>query len=298
FELEASLTQKAAFRTKRLAVDGPQPPFRLPTKLPKPPPIVEQLIRPTGLLDPDVEVRPIKNQVDDLIERIKERIAQHQRVLVATLTKRMAEELTEYLREERVKVQYIHSDVETFERLEILRDLRLGIYDVLVGINLLREGLDLPEVSLVAILDADKEGFLRSETFFMQMMGRAARHLAGHVVMYADRITGSMQAAMDETLRRRSIQEAYNKRHDITPRSVQKAVADSRLAGSRRELAEADEEAKRHDASKMDKDELKFYQEELAEQMNLAAENLEFELAARLRDRIEEIKKLKKLRRT
>jgi len=257
--------------------------------------IVEQIIRPTGLIDPTIEIKPIKNQVDDLIERIKERTKNHQRVLVATLTKRMAEELTEYLKEDGVKVQYVHSDVDTFERLEILRDLRLGVYDVLVGINLLREGLDLPEVSLVAILDADKEGFLRSETFFMQMMGRAARHLEGHVVMYADRVTGSMQRAIDETNRRRALQEAYNKKHGITPKSIQKAIGDSRMSGSKIELQMADDDAKRRDPGKMNKEEIKFYVDELNEQMDLAAKNLEFELAARLRDRITEIKKIKKL---
>jgi excinuclease ABC subunit B len=209
----------------------------------------------------------------------------------------MAEELTEYLKEDGVKVQYIHSDVDTFERLEILRDLRLGVFDVLVGINLLREGLDLPEVSLVAILDADKEGFLRSETFFMQMMGRAARHLEGHVVMYADRITGSMQRAIDETTRRRKIQEAYNKKHGITPKGIQKAIADSRMAGQRSPEALAEGENKLYrDPSRMDKDELKFYLHELEEQMDLAAKNLEFEVAAKIRDRIEEIKTLKRLK--
>jgi excinuclease ABC subunit B len=256
--------------------------------------IVEQLIRPTGLIDPTIEIKPIKNQVDDLIERIHERIKNHQRVLVATLTKRMAEELTDYLKEDGIKVQYVHSDVDTFERLEILRDLRLGVFDVLVGINLLREGLDLPEVSLVAILDADKEGFLRSETFFMQMMGRAARHLQGHVVMYADRVTGSMQRAIDETTRRRKIQEAYNKKHGITPKGIKKAIADSRMAGSKVEIL--DTENKDRDPAKMDKEELKFYLHELTEQMDFAAKNLEFETAAKIRDRLEEIKTLKKLK--
>ncbi|MCX6797402.1 MAG: excinuclease ABC subunit UvrB, partial [Candidatus Doudnabacteria bacterium] len=254
--------------------------------------IIEQLIRPTGLLDPTIEIKPIKNQVDDLIERITERVKNRQRVLVATLTKRMAEELAEYLKEDGIKVQYLHSDVDTFDRLETLRDLRLGIYDVLVGINLLREGLDLPEVSLVAILDADKEGFLRSETFFIQMMGRAARHLNGHVVMYADKITGSMQRAIGETNRRRKVQEEYNEKHGITPKTIQKAIQDSRLSGAKIKEEEKDD----RDITKMDKQELKFYLDELNEQMDLAARNLEFEVAAKIRDRIAEIKKLNRLR--
>lgn len=254
--------------------------------------IVEQIIRPTGLIDPTIEIKPIKNQVDDLIERIAERVKNQQRVLVATLTKRMAEELTEYLKEDGIKVQYLHSDVDTFERLEILRDLRLGVFDVLVGINLLREGLDLPEVSLVAILDADKEGFLRSETFFMQMMGRAARHIKGHVIMYADKITGSMKRAIDETNRRRSVQEAYNKKHHITPKTILKKIQDSRLSGSKTVTEERDD----LDTSKMDKQELKFYLEELNEQMDLASKNLEFETAAKIRDRIQDIKKIQRLK--
>ncbi len=256
--------------------------------------IVEQLIRPTGLIDPTIEIKPIKNQVDDLVEQIKQTTKKGQRVLVATLTKRMAEELTEYLKEDGIKVQYLHSDVDTFDRLEILRDLRLGVFDVLIGINLLREGLDLPEVSLVAIMDADKEGFLRSETFFMQMMGRAARHLEGHVVMYADRITGSMKAAIDETTRRRQVQEAYNKEHGITPKGIIKAINDSRLSGQK--IAEVDEEKRKIDPSSMTGEEIKFYLDELNEQMDLAARNLEFELAGRLRDKIAEIKKIKKIR--
>ncbi|MDR3642754.1 MAG: excinuclease ABC subunit UvrB [Candidatus Doudnabacteria bacterium] len=299
FEIERSLTQKdTKFVTKSKRTEAEQSIIDARPKLKQmdPPSIVEQIIRPTGLIDPTIEIKPIKNQVDDLIERIKERIAKHQRVLVATLTKRMAEELAEYLKEDGIKVQYMHSDVDTFERLEILRDLRLGVYDVLVGINLLREGLDLPEVSLVAILDADKEGFLRSETFFMQMMGRAARHLEGHVVMYADRITGSMQRAIDETNRRRKLQETYNKKHGITPQSIQKAIGDSRMAGSKVEFETADDEQKRRDPGKMDKQELKFYLDELNEQMDLASKNLEFEIAAKIRDRIEEIKKINKLK--
>jgi excinuclease ABC subunit B len=297
FEIERSMTQKdTKFTSKSKRTEEQKTAWAERPKLKQlnPPSIVEQIIRPTGLIDPTIEIKPIKNQVDDLIERIKERIQKHHRVLVATLTKRMAEELTEYLKEDGVKVQYLHSDVDTFERLETLRDLRLGIYDVLVGINLLREGLDLPEVSLVAILDADKEGFLRSETFFMQMMGRAARHLEGHVVMYADRITGSMKAAIDETTRRRILQQQYNKKHGITPVGIQKAIADSRLAGSKKEIE--DEEERKIDPSKMTPEEIKFYTNELQEQMDLAAQNLEFELAARLRDKIEEIKKITKLK--
>ncbi len=299
FEIQRSLSQQdTKFISKSKRTDTEQQDFlsnlaALRENMPTPPPIVEQIIRPTGLIDPSIEIKPIKNQVDDLIERIKERIKKHQRVLVATLTKRMAEELTEYLKEDGVKVQYLHSDVDTFDRLETLRDLRLGVYDVLVGINLLREGLDLPEVSLVAILDSDKEGFLRSETFFMQMMGRAARHLEGHVVMYADRITGSMERAIDETNRRRSIQEAYNKKHGITPVGIQKAIADSRLAGSKKAIE--DEEERKIDPTKMTKEEIKFYMDELNEQMDLAAQNLEFEVAARIRDKLEEVKKVNKL---
>jgi excinuclease ABC subunit B len=297
FEIERSLTQKdTKFITKSHRTEVEEEDFQskisnLKSQILNPPSIVEQIIRPTGLIDPTIEIKPIRNQVDDLIEQIHTRIENHERVLVATLTKRMAEELTEYLKEDNIKVQYLHSDVDTFERLEILRDLRLGVYDVLVGINLLREGLDLPEVSLVAILDADKEGFLRSETFFMQMMGRAARHLNGHVVMYADKITGSMKRAIDETNRRRTIQQEYNKAHGITPQSIQKAISESRLAGGKKEIVAIDEK----DLTKMDKDELKFYMHELEDQMDLAAKNLEFELAASLRDKINEAKKLKQL---
>lgn len=258
--------------------------------------VVEQIIRPTGLIDPTIEVKPIKHQVDDLLEQVKLRVAQQQRVLVTTLTKRMAEELTEYLKEANVKVQYIHSEVETFDRLEILRDLRLGVFDVLVGINLLREGLDLPEVSLVAILDADKEGFLRSETAFMQIMGRAARHLNGHVIMYADRMTGSMDRAITETTRRRKLQEAYNTAHGITPASIVKAIQETRLAGSKLPETYDSSTIREVDPGKLTKEELKYYLDELNDQMDLAAKNLEFELAATLRDKIAAAKKLSKLK--
>ena len=187
---------------------------------------MQQIIRPTGLIDPEVEMRPTKGQVDDLIGEIRRRVARGERVLVTTLTKRMAEDLADYLKEIGIKVHYLHSEVETFERIEILRDLRLGVYDVVVGINLLREGLDLPEVRLVAILDADKEGFLRSEQSLIQTIGRAARHVHGKVIMYADKMTDSMQRAIDETNRRRKMQEAYNQDHNIVPASIIKSVRD------------------------------------------------------------------------
>lgn len=256
--------------------------------------IVEQINRPTGLLDPTIEIRPIKNQVDHLLEQIHLRVDRKQRVLVTTLSKRMAEELTAYFVENGIKAQYLHSEVETFDRLETLRDLRLGVFDVVVGINLLREGLDLPEVSLVAILDADKEGFLRSETSFMQIMGRAARHLNGHVIMYADRVTGSMQRAIDETIRRRKIQEQYNQTHNIKPESIIKKIAESRLAGKKESMPESG--VVNIDAGSLNKTELKIYINELNEQMDLAARNLEFELAASLRDKITELKQLQKLK--
>jgi excinuclease ABC subunit B len=245
--------------------------------------VAEQLIRPTGLLDPEIEIKPTKNQVDDLMEEIRKRVEKKQRVLVTTLTKNMAEELSQYLTEYRIKGHYLHADIETLQRLEILRDLRLGIYDVVVGINLLREGLDLPEVSLVAILDADKEGYLRSRTALIQTMGRAARHIDGHVIMYADRITGSMKAAIDEVARRRKTQEQYNKKHGITPAGIMKAIKESRLSGKK---VEEETKIDPADLSKMSKQDIAYLIEELRDQMDLAARNLDFEKAAELRDRI------------
>ena len=244
---------------------------------------VQQVIRPTGLIDPEIDIRPVDNQVDDLIHEIRATIAKGQRVLVTTLTKRMSEDLTEYLSDVNIKVQYIHSDVDTLDRSDILRDLRLGIYDVLVGINLLREGLDLPEVSLVAILDADKEGFLRSEQALIQTIGRAARHQDGRVIMYADHITGSMRRALDETNRRRSIQEAYNKENGITPASISKAI------GKGIERIAPVAKTPKLDLRKIPKDEYKHLLRELSSQMTLASANLEFEKAAELRDLVTEI---------
>jgi excinuclease ABC subunit B len=245
----------------------------------------QQVIRPTGLLDPPIEVRSIDGQIDNLIDEIRKTIDKHHRVLVTTLTKRMAEDLTEYLKEVNIKVAYLHSDVDTLDRSDILRDLRLGVYDVLVGINLLREGLDLPEVSLVAVLDADKEGFLRSTQALIQTVGRAARHEQGHVIMYADHITASMKQAMDETTRRRAIQEAYNKEHGITPTGVSKAIE----KGLRPDLPEEAKTAKLN-LNKIPKDEYGSLIKDLTAQMDLAAANLQFEQAAELRDIITDIK--------
>lgn len=245
----------------------------------------QQVIRPTGLLDPPIEIRPIDGQIDDLIDEVRKTIAKHQRVLVTTLTKRMSEDLTEYLKEIGIKVAYLHSDVDTLDRTDILRDLRLGVYDVLVGINLLREGLDLPEVSLVAILDADKEGFLRSAPALIQTVGRAARHVEGHVIMYADRITDSMQKTLDETKRRRIIQEAYNTEHNITPTGVSKEIE----KGMRPDLPLEAKTAKLN-LNKIPKDEYASLLRDLTSQMDLAAANLEFEKAAELRDIINDIK--------
>lgn len=255
--------------------------------------VVEQLIRPTGLLDPEVEVRPTADQIDDLQAEIAKRIRNKQRVLVTTLTKRMAEDLSEYLEEAGINVHYLHSDVETLDRVDILRDLRLGVYDVVVGINLLREGLDLPEVSLVAILDADKEGFLRGKTALVQTMGRAARHEEGRVIMYADKMTESMQYAIDETKRRRAIQSAYNEKHGITPTSVVKAIKDqlphTREADLENEITEDVLQQVKIDG--IPKDELKRMIKRLEEEMKLAAENLDFEYAAQLRDKLTEAKR-------
>ena len=245
----------------------------------------EQVIRPTGLLDPQIEVRGTENQIDDLMEEIDRRIAKNQRVLVTTLTKRMAEDLSDHLKDRGVKTAYIHSDIDTLERGDILRDLRAGVYDVLVGINLLREGLDLPEVSLVAILDADKEGFLRSESALIQTIGRAARHVEGHVIMYADHITESMEKAISETNRRREIQQAYNEKHHITPRGIKKEVG----AGLRALIPEK-EQKNSLDLRKVPPEEIPNLIKQLESEMKLAAANLEFERAASLRDLIEDIK--------
>jgi excinuclease ABC subunit B len=245
----------------------------------------QQVIRPTGLLDPVIEVRPIEGQIDDLIAEIRATVAKHQRVLITTLTKRMAEDLTEYLQELQIKVTYLHSDVDTLDRTDILRDLRLGTYDVVVGINLLREGLDLPEVSLVAILDADKEGFLRSEQALIQTVGRAARHVEGRVIMYADRITGSMERTINETNRRRKIQAEYNEKHGITATGIARAIE----KGMRPDLPEEAKKAKL-DLKKIPKDEYGHLIKDLTGQMELASANLEFEKAAELRDIIKDIK--------
>ncbi len=255
-----------------------------PYELENSPKPAEQVIRPTGLLDPEIEVRPSEGQIDNLMEEIDRRIAKNQRTLVTTLTKRMAEDLTDYLKERDVKVAYIHSDIDTLERGDILRDLRAGVYDVLVGINLLREGLDLPEVSLVAILDADKEGFLRSESALIQTIGRAARHVDGHVIMYADNITESMEKAISETNRRREIQQQYNIEHDITPHSVKKDIS----VGLRAIIPEK-EQASKLDIKRIPSEELPSLIKELRSQMQLAAANLDFEKAALIRDQIQEI---------
>ncbi|MFR8142094.1 MAG: excinuclease ABC subunit UvrB [Dorea sp.] len=248
----------------------------------------EQVIRPTGLLDPEVEVRPVEGQIDDLIGEVNKEIANKHKILITTLTKRMAEDLTDYMRELGIRVRYLHSDIDTLERTEIVRDMRLDVFDVLVGINLLREGLDIPEITLVAILDADKEGFLRSETSLIQTIGRAARNAEGHVIMYADTITDSMRAALDETQRRREVQMAYNEEHGITPKTIQKAVRD--LISVSRKVA-ASELQMEKDPESMSEKELKKLIKELEKQMKKAAADLNFEAAAELRDKLIELKK-------
>ena len=250
--------------------------------------MVEQVLRPTGLTDPVIEVKPTTGQIDDLLHQIRLRVERGQRCLVTTLTKRMAEELADYLREVGVRTHHMHAEIDTLERSEILRDLRLGVYDVVVGINLLREGLDLPEVSLVAILDADKEGYLRSQTSLIQTIGRAARHVEGHVIMYADRVTDSMKRAIDETERRRATQESYNREHGITPQGISKAVRD--ITERVREVAETrapeitGEDLPREDILRLIKD--------LESEMKKAAKALEFERAALLRDQVVDLRKV------
>ena len=248
----------------------------------------EQVIRPTGLLDPEVEVRPVEGQIDDLIGEVNKEIANKHKILITTLTKRMAEDLTDYMRELGIRVRYLHSDIDTLERTEIVRDMRLDVFDVLVGINLLREGLDIPEITLVAILDADKEGFLRSETSLIQTIGRAARNAEGHVIMYADTITDSMRVALDETQRRREVQMAYNKEHGITPKTIQKAVRD--LISVSKKVA-ASELQMEKDPESMSEKELEKLIKELEKQMKKAAADLNFEAAAELRDKLIELKK-------
>ena len=248
----------------------------------------EQIIRPTGLLDPEVEVRPVEGQIDDLISEVYKETKDHHKVLITTLTKRMAEDLTDYMKNLGIRVKYLHSDIDTLERTEIIRDMRLDVFDVLVGINLLREGLDIPEITLVAILDADKEGFLRSETSLIQTIGRAARNAQGRVIMYADTITDSMRAAIDETMRRRSLQDAYNKEHGITPQTIKKAVRD--LISISKEVART-EKTLAKDPESMSRDELEKLAEQVEKEMRKAAADLNFEAAAQLRDQMIELKK-------
>ncbi len=258
--------------------------------------IVDLVIRPTGLLDPKVEVRPTKGQIEDLVGEIRKRVARGERALVTTLTKRMAEDLSEYLQDLGIRVHYLHSEIDTIERVEILRDLRRGVYDVVVGINLLREGLDLPEVSLVAILDADKEGFLRSESALIQTIGRAARHVNGTAILYADRITDSMRRAIDETNRRRRIQEAYNREHGIEPRSIVKDIHDLtdrvRVVAEERASYRAEPEEAPVDVHALPREEVERIIQELEKRMREAAEALEFEKAAAFRDQLFELRRL------
>lgn len=254
--------------------------------------VAEQLIRPTGLLDPKIEIKPTRGQLKHLISEIEKRTANGQRVLVTTLTKKLAEELTDHLKDQGIAVQYLHSDIKTFERLEILRDLRTGVFDVVVGINLLREGLDLPEVSLVAILDADKESFLRDEISLVQTIGRAARHQDGQVIMYADKISGSMKRAISETERRRKTQTAYNKKHGLTPKSIQKAIKDERLSGAKEKSLEEEYDIDLDKVKELTREEVKSFIKDMNEEMKLAANNLEFEKAAIIRDNVNKLKKL------
>lgn len=249
----------------------------------------EQIIRPTGLLDPPIEVRPVEGQIDDLVSEVNREVEQHHKILITTLTKRMAEDLTDYMREVGIRVKYLHSDIDTLERAEIIRDMRLDVFDVLVGINLLREGLDIPEITLVAILDADKEGFLRSETSLIQTVGRAARNSDGHVIMYADKLTDSMRVAIEETNRRREIQKKYNEEHGITPTTIKKAVRDLITIS---QAAEGIINEVTKDPESMDAKELKKLVKDLTKKMHQAAAELNFEAAATLRDRLLELKKL------
>ena len=250
---------------------------------------VEQIIRPTGLLDPEISVRPVEGQIDDLIGEVNKETKNHHKVLITTLTKRMAEDLTQYMSELGILVKYLHSDIDTLERAEIIRDLRLDVFDVLVGINLLREGLDIPEITLVAILDADKEGFLRSETSLIQTIGRAARNSEGHVIMYADKITDSMRVAIDETERRRKLQQAYNEEHGITPKTIQKSVRDL-IAISKKVAAEEMEFDK--DPESMSRRELEKLIGDIQKKMKKAAAELNFEAAAEYRDKMVKLKNM------
>jgi len=252
--------------------------------------VVQQIIRPTGLLDPTIEVRPIMGQMDDLVGEINARVDKNERTFVTTLTKKMAEDLTDYMKDLGIKVAYLHSDIKTLERTEIMRDLRLGKYDVLVGINLLREGIDIPEVSLVAILDADKEGFLRNERSLIQTIGRAARNSHGSVIMYADSVTDSMQAAMDETARRRTVQIAYNKKHGITPTTIIKPIRDLISVTKTDENAGEKDDFVASDFEDMDRDDQEKLIARLEDEMRAAAKKLDFEQAASLRDTVMEMK--------
>jgi excinuclease ABC subunit B len=250
----------------------------------------EQIIRPTGLLDPEISVRPVEGQIDDLIGEVNKETAKHHKVLITTLTKKMAEDLTDYMREVGIRVKYLHSDIDTLERAEIIRDLRLDVFDVLVGINLLREGLDIPEITLVAILDADKEGFLRSQTSLIQTIGRAARNSEGHVIMYADTVTDSMRVAIDETSRRREIQQAYNEEHGITPTTIQKSVRD--LIAISKKVAQEEKNLEK-DPESMSEKELEKAIKETEKQMQRAAADLNFEAAAEYRDHLILLKKVR-----